>query len=212
MQPRKLPNHTFVRRLVAAVCEEDKTKAIRAELDRRIKARKSLGQSHSDATAWLWANDPNYAKLVKALDVSSKYQSQLAKRPPRDPETIRYYIRFADRPPAAGYKSKYWVGGRTAVQTHSGISAFAAKWDVKRDLWQVDIPSDGGAAVFDDFICRVTGGEDTTTKIWLITGPELDSVGADGEPMLDGAKVTTLKTLQPTDIYAPGVFDPEYDL
>lgn len=192
------------RALITRMTEGIRYDRVQAEMDKMVA--NAPGADRAEKLAWVWKNKPAFSKLYNALTALSRYEQPAHK--PYDKDQIRYYVRFADRPPEPGYRSFVWHG-RERIGREKGISAYPAKWNVSRGLWELERLDSLAVGPEESIDGVVEGGR---LKAWLLTGPELGEVGLDGEPLLDGGKVQVIKQLSPLEMLVPGYYDPDVDL
>lgn len=198
--PKASKGESRARSLITWMTEGTREERVQAEMDRMVD--EAPGADRGEKLSWVWKNRPAFGKLYKSLMVLYNYERPKPK--PYNKDVIRYYVRFADRPPEPGFKSSVWYRGKP-VRRENGISAYSARWNRQYGAWELE-RGDGMASGPEDSIEDVVSGR---LKAWLIMGPETGETGSDTEPLLNGADVKVVKQLTPLEIVVPGYYSPE---
>lgn len=169
-------------------------KRIQDWLDAKVKG--APGKNQEEKTTWLWANDPSYGKVVKALMKLDRVKkiNPIVYKANRNAE--KYYIRFGDFP-----KSHKSMNNLTKNE-EKGISVYPAKWNTKHNMWEIlmDDLSEIGMGTLDSLICDFMEGKGR--PIYLIYGQELPDVGVhDTEPLIEPNQVKIVKKLRPEEVW-----------
>jgi len=154
----------------------------------------------------------HYGDKLKKLSIGSTALSQVSIWGRPDDEPIqsykskfiadKYYIRFGDFPKSG--RSKNYATG----EMEPGVSAYAAKWNVKKDKWEI----------IEDELYEIVALYELTNSIiegygrpvYLVYGRVLPDLGSDGEAMLDINSVKIVKKLEPHEFFSQELGDDWY--
>ena len=178
------------------LCEslEDREKNIQRWLDDIID--NAPGKDRGEKLQYLWAHDPRFGKVVKALRNFNRYQPPNKDAYKAKFQADHYYIRFGDLP--FGGKPANWL----LKSPEKGISAYPVKWSNKYNMWELDTSqlSDIGLNTLDSLISDFF--DKKGRPIYLIQGQSLEDLGThDYEPLLDANKIKVIKKLKPEEIW-----------
>ena len=154
----------------------------------------------------------HYGDKLKKLSIGSTALSKVSIWGRPDDEPIqsykskfiadKYYIRFGDFPKSG--RSKNYATG----EMEPGVSAYAAKWNVKKDKWEI---------IEDELYESVALYELTNSiiegygrPVYLVYGRVLPDLGSDGEAMLDINSVKIVKKLEPHEFFSQELGDDWY--
>lgn len=159
------------------------------------------GDTYEEKLKYMWAHHPEVMK--KLLDgLTALRKPSIFGRIGDEPiqshkskfESNQYYIRFGDIPKSG--KSKNYATG----EMERGVSAYPVKWNVSKNKWEIiENQLEEFSALFSLTDDIVTG---KGRPVYLIYGPELDSLGSDGEPMLSANDVQIVKKLEPHEFFS----------
>ncbi len=146
----------------------------------------------------------HYGDKLKKLSIGSTALSKVSiwGRPDEEPIQSykskfiadKYYIRFGDFPKSG--RSKNYATG----EMEPGVSAYAAKWNVKKDKWEIiedELSEIIALHVLTDDIIDGNG-----RPVYLVYGLALPDLGSDGEAMLDINSVEIVKKLEPHEFFS----------
>ena len=173
---------------------EERLQILQKWLDDKIA--KAPGNNRIEKTTWLWANDPNYGKVVNNLTAlqKSNYQTPHPDTLKANRTADRYYIRFGPIPKEG--RSYNFLRG----YFERGVSAYPAKWNTEYNKWEIisDSLSDQGMTSMYELFYQV--GQQKR-PVFLIQGQEMDDEGDDGEPLLFKDRIAIIKQLEPHEFF-----------
>jgi hypothetical protein len=178
---------------------DDKYKLIQSYIDKMIDD--SPGNNRDEKLLYVWTHHKDkMEKLLKgmrSLSTASTF-GRIGKEPFQSYKSKfisdKYYIRFGDFP--KGGKSKNHASGEMEI----GISAYAAKWNLQKNKWEIIEDQLDEFSALEEFIYEITKGKGR--PVYLVQGQELSNIGSDGEAMLDINNIKIVKKLEPHEFFS----------